>query len=78
MPERLPLTERQQKQIAYLQRLEPYEDLRSIHTFWVDCKDCNEGKELHSCEGVRCFILNHSGHRTWVTNGGKINPLTRY
>ena len=70
------LTPRQEKQLEYLRRLEPREELGSPYVFWADCKDCNTGKEFHSCEGCRCFILNHRGHRTWITNGGRVNPLT--
>lgn len=69
------IAEMQEKQLAFLQKQEPYEDWGSMNTFDCQCKTCNEGGVMHSCEGARCFILNHWGHYTWITNMGKVNPL---
>lgn len=60
------MTPAQEKQLEFLRSLEPYESLTSLWEFHCSCRTCNEHKVFRSVEGVRCFIYNHEGHKTWV------------
>ncbi len=68
------ITKTQQKQLDFLERLEPYESIGKLSKFLADCRTCKLGKEFSSCDGTRAFINNHRGHKTWIKYLGKVNP----
>ena len=71
-------TANQAKQLIFLERGEKLEVAGNLKSFFVSCKECNEERELHSCDGASTFVKMHKGHRTWVTNAGTIKAETRY
>jgi len=70
------MTNTQNKQLDYLRRSEMREAMGSPYTFYSTCKDCDVSHTHHSCEGARCFIKLHEGHRTWIESGGRVKPQT--
>jgi hypothetical protein len=68
-------TARQERQLQFLERMEPHERLGYPPTYWLDCRTCNLGKEFHSVEGARSFIKNHKGHDTWLKYGSTVDAL---
>jgi len=72
---RLGYTARQERQLQFLERMEPHERLGYPPTYWVDCRTCKVGREFHSVEGARSFIKNHKGHDTWLKYGGTVDAL---
>lgn len=60
------LTKTQERQLEFLDSLEPYESFTKSWEFHCNCYTCKESKVFRSVEGARCFIYNHRGHKTWV------------
>ena len=70
------MTTTQNKQMDYLNKMEMRETMGSPYTFHSECKDCGTTRTHHSCEGARCFIKLHEGHRTWIETAGRVHSLT--
>jgi hypothetical protein len=56
----------QQKQMQFLQKMEPHETLTSGRKYFYDCETCNEHKECNAACTVIDFLYQHVGHKTWV------------
>jgi predicted nucleic-acid-binding Zn-ribbon protein len=69
------LTRTQEKQLRFLDKLQPYEDLAYLRPYWVNCKNCGVSKQYYAASSARDFILEHRGHRTWLIVGRKTDSL---
>lgn len=70
------LTERQEKQLAHMDRLQSGEELHNLHTYEVSCMDCGEFTACHTAGTVSDFIRKrHMGHYTSYVILGVSNPL---
>jgi len=65
------LTPEQERQLAFCDRMEPFESLVYLPRYDVSCQTCGEHKTFHAVDSVRSFIKRHAGHKTWVTYLGK-------
>lgn len=65
------LTGHQERQIEYTRRQEQWESLTRLSHYQVECKTCGESVYCHAADSIRCFIYEHAGHFTWITNFGK-------
>jgi hypothetical protein len=66
-------TKTQEKQWAYLERVEERECRYgggTLSTLDCLCRTCNVSVTLNSACGAQSFLLNHQGHRTWITDLG--------
>jgi len=72
--ERSTMTALQEKQLRYLDIVERREarsdSLAVLSTLECYCRTCKVGRRFNSAEGARCFIQNHEGHNTWLTDLG--------
>jgi hypothetical protein len=65
------LTPRQEKQLAFCDRMELVESLAYLPNYDVSCKTCGEHITFHAVDSVRYFIRRHTGHETWLIYLGK-------
>ena len=59
-------TSTQEKQIQFLNKMEPRETLTSGRKYFYECKTCGIEKECNAACTVRDFLFQHIGHKTWV------------
>lgn len=60
-----------EKQLAWLDRMAERNIVRDrIGDFYLSCRTCNEGCEVHLPETASLWINKHYGHATWIDFGG--------
>lgn len=69
------LTETQEKQLAFIDKIEPYESLNKLRTYHITCNTCKISKVFHAADSCRSFINQHEGHYTWLQHEGAKDPL---
>jgi len=72
------MTSTQEKQIRFLEKLEPFETLGNIRDINLHCYTCKEDLMCHAADTAKRFIRTHENHKTWVEAGKNYNPLTKY
>jgi len=61
------ITKNQEKQIAFLERMEAREQLGDGRSYDFTCRDCKVSTVFHCATTVRLLVeYDHHGHRTWV------------
>lgn len=63
-------TDTQEKQLAYLDKMERKESLYTEKFYICQCKTCGVRETLQSAGTVSAlFMAQHVGHKTWITTG---------
>jgi len=65
------LTKTQEKQLNWLRKCEPYEELDPQPSYEITCNTCKAKVKCHAAITGIEFIQKHRGHATWVDFLGK-------